>query len=124
MFHVFGTVYFGFKLGAGAFLFTTRENFSAIGGFDETYFAGEEVFFSIALKRLGKFTLLPKRAVTSGRKLGMYSGWKVSGRLLSLLLRGPRGVTSRKTLDLWYGGEREKLSPESRKMMVRSEPPM
>src|SRR5436190_21157516 len=57
MFHVFGTVYFGFKLGAGAFLFTTRENFSAIGGFDETYFAGEEVFFSIALKRLGKFTL-------------------------------------------------------------------
>ena len=38
----------------------------------------------------------------------MYSGWKVFGHLLSVLLRGPRGVMSRKTLDLWYCGEREK----------------
>lgn len=110
MFHFFSAVYFGLNLGAGAFLFTTRDNFFAAGGFDEIYFAGEEVFFTVALKRLGKFTILREPAVTSGRKLRMYSGWKVSGRLLSVLFRGPRGVMSRKTLDLWYGGERESRS--------------
>lgn len=108
MFHFFSTVYFGLNLGAGAFLFTSRENFFAAGGFDEIYFAGEEVFFTIALKQLGKFRLLREPAITSGRKLRMYSGWKVFGHLLSVLLRGPRGVMSRKTLDLWYCGEREK----------------
>jgi len=108
MFHVFSILYFGLNLGAGAFLFTTRENFFAVGGFDEIYFAGEEVFFTVALKRLGKFTLLREPAITSGRKLRMYSGWKISGGLFSVLLGGPRGVMSRKKLDMWYGGEREK----------------
>src|SRR6476660_7523487 len=42
----FSWVYFGLNLGAGAFLFTTRRNFDLIGGFDEQYFAGEEVYFS------------------------------------------------------------------------------
>jgi glycosyltransferase involved in cell wall biosynthesis len=108
MFHVFSTLYFGLNLGAGAFLFTTRENFFAVDGFDEIYFAGEEVFFTVALKRLGRFKLLRKAAVTSGRKLRMYSGWKVFGGLFSVLFGGPRGVMSRKKLDMWYGGEREK----------------
>ena len=107
-FRVFTTLYFGLNLGAGAFLFTTRENFLAVGGFDEIYFAGEEVFFTIALKRLGKFRLLREPAITSGRKLRMYSGWKIFGGLFSLLFGGPRGVMSRKKLDMWYGGEREK----------------
>lgn len=108
MFHVFCTLYFGLNLGAGAFLFTTRENFFAVGGFDEIYFAGEEVFFTVALKRLGRFKLLREAAITSGRKLRMYSGWKVFGGLFSVLFGGPRGVMSRKKLDMWYGGEREK----------------
>ena len=107
-FHVFTTLYFGLNLGAGAFLFTTRENFFAAGGFDEIYFAAEEVFFTVALKRLGRFKLLREPAITSGRKLRMYSGWKIFGRSLSLIFGGPRGVMSRKKLDLWYGGEREK----------------
>jgi glycosyltransferase involved in cell wall biosynthesis len=108
MFNVFSILYFGLNLGAGAFLFTTRANFFAVGGFDEIYFAGEEVFFTVALKRLGKFTLLREPAITSGRKLRMYSVWKVLGGLLSVLFGGPRGVMSRKKLDMWYGGEREK----------------
>ena len=108
MFHVFSVLYFGLNLGAGAFLFTTRENFFAAGGFDEIYFAGEEVFFTVALKRLGRFKLLREAAITSGRKLRMYSGWKVFGGLLSVLFGGPRGVMSRKKLDMWYAGEREK----------------
>src|SRR5213080_4719807 len=54
----FASVYFGLNLGAGAFLFTTRRNFDSTGGFDEQYFAGEEVYFSIALKKLGRFKVL------------------------------------------------------------------
>jgi glycosyltransferase involved in cell wall biosynthesis len=108
MFHVFTTLYFGLNLGAGAFLFTTRENFFAVGGFDEIYYAAEEVFFTVALKRRGRFKLLHEAAITSGRKLRMYSAWKVVGGLFSVLFGGPRGVMSRKKLDMWYGGEREK----------------
>jgi len=50
--------YFGSKLGAGAFLFTTRKNFERVGRFDEQLFIGEEVFLSIALKKIGRFKLL------------------------------------------------------------------
>ena len=107
-FRVFTTLYFGLNLGAGAFLFTTRENFFAVAGFDEIYFASEEVFFTVALKRLGRFRLLREPAMTSGRKLRMYSGWKIFARFLSLIFGGPRGVMSRKKLDMWYGGDREK----------------
>ena len=107
-FRVFTILYFGLNLGAGAFLFTTRENFFAGGGFDEIYFAGEEIFFTIALKRLGEFRLLREPAMTSGRKLRMYSGWKIFTRSLSLIFGGPHGVMSRKKLGMWYGGDREK----------------
>ena len=107
LFRTFTTLYFGLNLGAGAFLFTTRENFFAAGGFDEIFFASEEIFFTIALKRLGRFRLLRQPAMTSGRKLRMYSGWKIFACSLSLIFGGPRGVMSRKKLDMWYGGERE-----------------
>src|SRR5262249_26860451 len=68
----FSSVYFGLNLGAGAFLFTTRRNYDVIGGFDEQYFAGEEVYFTLALKKLGRFKVLREPVVTSGRKLRMY----------------------------------------------------
>jgi glycosyltransferase involved in cell wall biosynthesis len=104
---VFGTVYFGLNLGAGSFLFTTRENFQTIGGFDEQYFAAEEIFFSMALKKLGHFVLLPTPVITSGRKLRIYSPGKILHRSLAIIFGGRRAVTSRRLLDLWYGGERE-----------------
>src|SRR5438105_6848434 len=68
----FSSVYFGLNLGSGAFLFTTRRNFDVIGGFDEQYFAGEEVYFSIALKKVGGFKVLREPVITSARKLRMY----------------------------------------------------
>src|SRR5207244_3769603 len=107
LFRSFATVYFGLNLAAGAFLFTTRQDFFAAGGFDESYFAGEEVFFSIALKGRGRFKILRTPAITSGRKLRMYSAWKIIGQLFSLALGGPRGLMSRKKLAVWYGGSRE-----------------
>ena len=104
----FASVYFGLNLGAGAFLFTTRRNFDSIGGFDEQYFAGEEVYFSIALKKLGGFKVLREPVVTSARKMRMYPAKDFLPKFFGVILRGPRGVRSRAKLSLWYDGKRER----------------
>jgi glycosyltransferase involved in cell wall biosynthesis len=104
----FSSVYFGLNLGAGAFLFTTRRNFDAVGGFDEQYFAGEEVYFSIELKKLGGFKVLREPVVTSGRKLRMYPAKHFLRKFFGVIVRGPSGVRSRARLSLWYDGKREK----------------
>jgi glycosyltransferase involved in cell wall biosynthesis len=105
--HAFCTLYFGLNLGAGAFLFTTRRNFEATGGFDEQYFAGEEVYFSLALRKLGRFKVLREPVVTSGRKLRMYPAKEILGTLFIMILGGPRMARSRARLRLWYDGKRE-----------------
>ena len=104
---VFSTLYFANGLGAGAFLFTTRKNFDAAGGFDEQYFAGEEVFFSIALKKLGRFKILRHPMTTSGRKLRMHPGIHLWARFFRITLGGADACRSREKLDLWYDGKRE-----------------
>ena len=104
---VFSLLYFANNLGAGAFLFTTRKNFDAVGGFDERLFIGEEVYFSLALKKIGRFKLLPTPIVTSGRKLRMYSAGHILHRSLWIMMRGKRAVQSRHRLELWYEGKRE-----------------
>lgn len=95
------------NLGAGAFLFTTRENFHAAGGFDEQFFAGEEVYFTMALKKLGRFKLLCEPIVTSGRKLRMHSARHILARSFVIGFLGRRAVRSREKLDIWYDGKRE-----------------
>jgi glycosyltransferase involved in cell wall biosynthesis len=104
---VFCALYFSLNLGAGAFLFTTRRNFDAIGGFDEQYFVGEEVCFSLALKKLGRFKVLREPILTSGRKLRMYSARHVFARLFRLIVGGPIAARSRDKLELWYDSKRE-----------------
>jgi glycosyltransferase involved in cell wall biosynthesis len=106
----FSTMYFGLNFGAGAFLFTTRKNFEAVGGFDERLFIGEEVYFSIALRKLGRFNVLHEPIVTSGRKLRMYSSREILGNSLRVILRGPRAARSRDGLHIWYDGKRETAS--------------
>jgi glycosyltransferase involved in cell wall biosynthesis len=103
-------LYFALNLGAGAFLFTTRKNFDAVGGFDEKLFIGEEIYFSIALRRLGRFRILREPVITSGRKLRMYSAREIIGNSLSIILRGPRAARSRDGLHIWYEGKRERTS--------------
>lgn len=107
---IFCVLYFGLNLGAGAFLFTNRRNFEAIGGFDEEYFIGEEVWFSLGLKRLGRFKVVREPVVTSGRKLRMYSAREVFGNLFTGLLVCFGVARSPAELPLWYDGKRENRS--------------
>jgi len=104
---IFSIVYFGLNFGAGAFLFTTRQNFEQIGGFDETLFIGEEIYFSLALRKIGRFKILEEPIITSGRKLRMYSAGEILKNSFGVLLRGPRGARSRTGLGIWYDGKRE-----------------
>lgn len=105
---VFSAIYFGSNLGAGGFLFTTRANFDAVGGFDERFYAGEEVFFTKALKKLGRFKLLRQPTFTSGRKLRMHSAREILVGVVALMLGGERILQQREKLDFWYDGKRER----------------
>lgn len=58
---------------AGCYMFCRKDAFEFFGGFDEKYFAAEELFFSRELKRLGKFQLVRSPVVTSSRKFHNYS---------------------------------------------------
>lgn len=95
-----------FRLAAGCFLFCQREPFDAVGGFDESLFAGEEIELSRALGRRGRFVVVRETVVTSARKLRSYGGMTHLRLMLRLALAGRRGVESRRLLRLWYDGER------------------
>jgi len=106
--HTFSTVYFAMNLGVGAFLFARRETFEAAGRFDEQYFAGEEVYLSMALKKLGRFQILPEPIVTSARKIRMHPAKFVLTQTLFIFFGGKRALRTRQKLDLWYDGKRER----------------
>ena len=104
---VFSALYFGSNLGVGAFLFCRREDFAAAGEFDEQYFAGEEVYLTLALKKLGRFIILPEPITTSARKVRMHTPRYVLGQWLGMMLGGKRALRQREKLALWYDGKRE-----------------
>jgi len=93
---------------AGCFLFARRADFQAVGGFDQTLYASEEIDLSRRLKKRGPFILLSHPVHTSARKARMYSlTWpiRIIGRLL---LKGRKVLETREGLDVWYSDKREK----------------
>ena len=67
-----------FKWACGAYVFCTRKAFIETGGFDERYYASEEIHFSRALRRWGRkngrrFVILEEPIITSNRKITWYS---------------------------------------------------
>jgi len=98
-----------FHLGfaGGCFLFARRTAFETAGGFDERYFASEEIHLKLALGRLGRFAIVPAAVVTSGRKLRLFTTGQILGQMLRLGVRGLAAVRRREGLDFWYNGRRE-----------------
>jgi glycosyltransferase involved in cell wall biosynthesis len=91
---------------AGCFLFVRRDIFESVGGFDERYFASEEIHLSRAVKKHGRFVILREPVITSSRKGRLFSGLDIFLQFSSALLPGT--VKRRERLGLWYGGRREK----------------
>ena len=95
------------KWAAGCFVFCTREGFEKAGGFDERYYASEEIFFSQALKRHGRFVVLRRFVVSSSRKLDSHGFWAVLWLMLRISVRGPAGLRQRSSLTaFWYPDKR------------------
>lgn len=88
---------------AGCFVFVRRDAFEAVGGFDERYFAAEEIVLSRALRRKGRFVILREPVVTSGRKFrsvaSMGAHWRVLWKVVAS--RGD-ALHRRDDLGLWY----------------------
>lgn len=91
------------KLVGGCFLFCTRSAFETVGGFDEQYFAGEEVDFIRRLKRQGPIVIPRATVVTSGRKLALLGPWQTVALLTKFALYGLKPFRQREGLEIWYG---------------------
>ena len=90
----------------GCFLFATRPAFEAVGGFDESLYASEEITLCRALKRQGRFVILRESVLTSGRKVRTYSGGEILRSALRIALAGRAGVRDRSRLGIWYAPRR------------------
>lgn len=91
---------------AGCFVFVRRDTFEAVGGFDERYFATEELVLSRALKRHGRMVIVPEPVITSGRKQRHFTPGEMWRQVGAIILGGHRALQSRKALGFWYGGRR------------------
>jgi glycosyltransferase involved in cell wall biosynthesis len=94
------------KVLQGGFLFCTRSGFESVGGFDERYYAAEEVHFCKSLRKLGKVVRLPHIVITSGRKFRKHPWWRVVHMFYHMRQTNAQGqiwVQDKKNLDFWYG---------------------
>jgi glycosyltransferase involved in cell wall biosynthesis len=125
---ILGKVYFGIflmiwkpmRLAAGCFVFARRDAYEAVGGFDERYFASEEIWLSKALKTQGKFVIVPEPVITSARKTRMYSHGRLFLIAARLLIQGQKAWQKREGLELWYDGQREPAPVASSSAAVES----
>ncbi len=90
---------------AGGYLFCLREAFRDVGGFDERFYASEELHMSQTLKHWGwrrrrRFVILDGPAVTSARKLEWFSRREMFAHVMAMLshpsLKSPEACT------MWY----------------------
>lgn len=95
------------KLGAGCFLYCTKEDFESTGGFSEAVYASEEIWFSKNIKRLKsnkgkKFIIITEHPVTSsGRKFEWFGAWQQL-LLIIMLTLFPYAVFFKRFCSFWY----------------------
>jgi glycosyltransferase involved in cell wall biosynthesis len=105
---LFVPLYFGMaRWAAGCFVFCTRQAFEATGGFDERYYASEEIHFSKALKGVGRFVILKTFVTSSARKLEGRSLRQMLCILARLAMQGEAGLRRRGPhTAFWYPDRR------------------
>ncbi len=91
---------------AGCFVFARRDAFEAVGGFDEAYYASEEIHLSRALARRGRFVVLRESVQTSARKTETHTFWEMVKLMVRMGLHGPAGLKTRAHTKFWYPEKR------------------
>ncbi|MEW6161628.1 MAG: glycosyltransferase [Verrucomicrobiota bacterium] len=97
---------------AGCFMFCRADAFRDFGGFDERFFAAEDVVFGKAMKRWGrprklKLGFLHRNPViTSSRKVRLYSKRELATLLVRFFLSPARTTQSKEFLEVYYDGRR------------------
>jgi glycosyltransferase involved in cell wall biosynthesis len=86
----------------GCFIFCTREAYTATGGFSEQLYAGEDIAFVQALKKVGRFVIPKPTVITSGRKIAVVGFWDVMVLVTTIAFRGPN-YDSVMIRDILYG---------------------
>jgi glycosyltransferase involved in cell wall biosynthesis len=100
------------KWTCGCFIFCRANAFRDFGGFNEEFFAGEDVEFGKAMKRWGRLRGLQVALVrahppvTSSRKLELYSAREVTTLILRYLLFPKRTTRDKSRLAIFYDGRR------------------
>lgn len=95
-----------FGLSGGCFMYCRRSAFDAMGGWDESVYASEEISFARSLKRHGRFVTLRETVTTSGRKLRTHSPRELLSAMWPVMRQGVGALRSREKLGLWYGERR------------------
>ena len=91
---------------AGCFMYCRRDLFEHFGGFDEEYFAAEELFFSRNVKAHGRFRIVRNPVVTSSRKFHSFTTLELI-RFVFLPLFSPQGrFRSKLGLEVLYEHDR------------------
>jgi glycosyltransferase involved in cell wall biosynthesis len=90
----------------GAFIFCRRDAFETIGGFDERYYASEEIHLAKALRRWSRRhgyrgRILGEPILTSNRKARWFSVWRLLGMLVRFAL-WPGSIRRREHCWMWY----------------------
>ena len=101
------------RLVAGSFILVRAAAFREVGGFDLTFFAGEEVDLALRLqKNVGRRdrqrTVILHRhpLVTSARKLKLYGKGEMGRFFLKSIFRPMKTTSSREACSMWYDGRR------------------
>jgi glycosyltransferase involved in cell wall biosynthesis len=106
-------------ISGGAFIFCTREAFHAVGGFDERLFGAEDAVMSFALKREGRFVVLWRYVVTSGRRMRGIRGLQMLTAIRMAFF--PKMLTQRSSVKkIWYESNREHDETNSSSLAVQA----
>jgi len=91
---------------AGCFMFCQKSVFDSFNGFDENFFAVEELFFSKSVARKGRFALIRQPVITSARKLEAYSTLELL-RFVTLPITQPKALFKSKVgLEILYDDDK------------------
>lgn len=95
------------SLAAGCFLFVRRDAFEAVGGFDERYYAGDEVILSRRLQRWGKrqgrpFIVIQEPAVRSSARKAQWFSPLQHLLTTAMVILFPPVMRSRRLMWFWY----------------------